>query len=118
MMLPPEHTAHEDKLLADRLVERLFRYLAVTSQSSAAATAVPSTPGQWDMVRLLAAELEPLGLADIHIDAQCHTDGTAAGNGGGRAEHRLLRACRHGGCRPVHPTSIRSASASMGATCA
>ena len=54
--------------LADRLVERLFRYLAVTSQSDARATVVPSTPGQWEMARLLAAELEALGLSDIHLD--------------------------------------------------
>ncbi len=58
----------EDSALADRLVARLFRYLAVTSQSHAAATEVPSTPGQWDMVRLLADDLAPLGLVDIHID--------------------------------------------------
>lgn len=54
--------------LADRLVGRLFRYLAVTSQSDAGATMVPSTPGQWDMARLLQRELEELGLSDIHLD--------------------------------------------------
>ena len=54
--------------LADRLVERFFRYLAITSQSDARATAVPSTPGQWEMARLLESELEALGLSDIHLD--------------------------------------------------
>jgi tripeptide aminopeptidase len=54
--------------LADRLVGRLFRYLAVTSQSDAGATMVPSTSGQWDMARLLQRELEELGLSDIHLD--------------------------------------------------
>lgn len=54
--------------LEDRLVTRLFRYLAVTSQSDAKASTLPSTPGQWDMVKLLAGELEALGLADIHTD--------------------------------------------------
>jgi tripeptide aminopeptidase len=58
----------EDGLLADRLVERFFRYLAVTSQSDAGATAVPSTPGQWTMARLLEAELRHLGLTEIHLD--------------------------------------------------
>ncbi len=54
--------------LEDRLITRFFRYLSVTSQSDAAATAVPSTPGQWDMVRLLETELNALGLHDVHVD--------------------------------------------------
>jgi tripeptide aminopeptidase len=58
----------EDTKLADRLVARFFRYLAVTSQSDARATTVPSTPGQWDMVRLLKQELEAMGLSEIHLD--------------------------------------------------
>ncbi len=58
----------EDAPLADRLVARFFRYLAVASQSDAHATSVPSTPGQWEMARLLEAELRELGLADIHLD--------------------------------------------------
>ncbi len=59
----------EDTKLADRLIERFFRYLAVTSQSDATATEVPSTPGQWDMARLLKGELEAMGLREIHLDA-------------------------------------------------
>ena len=54
--------------LADRLVERLFRYLAVTSQSDAGVATLPSTPGQHELARLLEGELEALGLADIHCD--------------------------------------------------
>lgn len=61
----------DDTALADRLVTRFFRYLAVTSQSDASATTVPSTPTQWDMARLLQSELQALGLADIHLDEHC-----------------------------------------------
>ena len=60
--------SYEDGLLADRLVARFFRYLAVTSQSDARATTVPSTPGQWDMVRLLETELKQFGLTEVHLD--------------------------------------------------
>ena len=35
--------------IAEQLTERFFRYLAVTSQSDAAATTLPSTPGQHEM---------------------------------------------------------------------
>ena len=58
----------DDAVVAERLVARFFRYLAVSSQSDAAATVVPSTAGQWEMVRLLKGELEALGLADVHLD--------------------------------------------------
>lgn len=60
--------APQDKLLAERLLTRFFRYLAVTSQSDASATTVPSTQGQWDMVRLLETELHAMGLSEIHLD--------------------------------------------------
>ena len=58
----------EDSLLAERLIERFFRYLAVTSQSDAAIATLPSTPGQWDMARLLERELREAGLQDVHLD--------------------------------------------------
>lgn len=57
-----------DNALADTLVRRFFRYLAVTSQSDARATTVPSTQGQWDMVRLLESELRQIGIAELHLD--------------------------------------------------
>lgn len=50
------------------LTERFFRYLAVSSQSDAAQQAVPSSPGQLQLARLLAEELRALGLSDVHID--------------------------------------------------
>ncbi|TLU71776.1 peptidase T [Lichenicoccus roseus] len=53
----------------EQLVERLFRYLAITSQSDARAETLPSTPGQRVLADLLASELAGLGLDNIHIDA-------------------------------------------------
>jgi tripeptide aminopeptidase len=55
--------------IAENLIQRFFRYLAVESQSDATATVVPSTTGQRHLAELLQAELETLGLADIHLDA-------------------------------------------------
>lgn len=54
--------------LAEQLIERFFRYVAVESQSDAKATMVPSTPGQRRLAEMLKAELEAIGLADIHLD--------------------------------------------------
>lgn len=58
----------EDQAIADRLIARFFRYLAVSSQSDASAGVVPSTPGQWEMIRLLEAELRAMGLTEVHVD--------------------------------------------------
>lgn len=75
--------ATQDRQLAERLIARFFRYLAVTSQSDASATVVPSTQGQWDMARLLEAELRAMGLTEVHLDEHaCLTvrlPGTVAG---------------------------------------
>lgn len=54
--------------IAQQLVERFFRYLAVTSQSHAGTSNLPSTPGQHQLAELLVRELTELGLADVHLD--------------------------------------------------
>ncbi len=54
--------------LAKQLSERFFRYLAVTTQSDASVTTLPSTPGQHTLAKLLADELKTLGLQNIQID--------------------------------------------------
>lgn len=54
--------------LASQLTQRFFRYLAITSQSDAAATTLPTTPGQFDMARALAQEMQTLGLDEIVLD--------------------------------------------------
>ncbi|AFY02519.1 peptidase T [Bdellovibrio bacteriovorus] len=51
-----------------QLVDRFFRYLAVSSQSDDNALALPSTPGQQKLAELLAQELKDLGLQNIVVD--------------------------------------------------
>ena len=69
--------------LEDCLVGRFLRYVAITSQSDARATMLPSTPGQWEMARLLAGELETLGLSDIHLDDHAILTARLPGNAAG-----------------------------------
>lgn len=57
--------------MQERLLDRFLRYVSVTTQSKAGTGNVPSTPGQWDLARLLMKELEDLGLVDITIDEHC-----------------------------------------------
>ena len=51
-----------------QLLERFLRYVAISSQSDASVTTVPSTPGQLTLARLLAAQLAQM-LDDLHGDA-------------------------------------------------
>ncbi len=52
-----------------RLIDRFCRYAAIPSQSVTSAQ-VPSSPGQWDMAKLLAADLSELGVVDISVSDQ------------------------------------------------
>jgi tripeptide aminopeptidase len=67
--------------LSQQLVARLFRYLAIPSQSDASATTLPSTPGQYALAQCLADELAALGLTDILLD-----------------DHAILTARKRGTC--------------------
>lgn len=49
------------------LEERFLRYVQVDTQSDEAAEGVPSTACQWDLLRMLAQELEELGAQDVQL---------------------------------------------------
>ncbi|MTI16270.1 peptidase T [Rhodobacteraceae bacterium RKSG542] len=50
------------------MTEKFLRYVAVTSQSKAGTGQIPSSEGQLELAKMLAGELEVLGLKQIHID--------------------------------------------------
>lgn len=66
--------------MKQQLLERFLRYVAIPSQSDASAATVPSTPGQLELARVLAAELEALGLSDVHIDGHGILTAKKSGN--------------------------------------
>lgn len=61
-------TAGDATGLRDELLERFFRYVGIESQSNAASSELPSTPGQLKLALLLAQELQELGLEGVIID--------------------------------------------------
>jgi len=63
-----------------QLTQRFFRYLAITSQSDPRVNTLPSTPGQKEMAKLLADELQALGLDDIIIDEFATVTAVRKGN--------------------------------------
>ncbi|MFE8049214.1 peptidase T [Brenneria goodwinii] len=66
--------------LASQLSKRFYRYLAVTSQSNAASSVLPSTPEQHDMAKMLAEELRELGMKDVVIDEHATVTAVKPGN--------------------------------------
>ncbi len=66
--------------LSSQLTQRFFRYLAVTSQSDPRVNTLPSTPGQHEMAKMLAAELRELGLQDVQIDEHATVTAVKKGN--------------------------------------
>lgn len=54
--------------LQERLLARFLRYAAVTTQSRPESEIIPSTPGQWELARMLAADIQALDVQDVSID--------------------------------------------------
>lgn len=69
-----------DPLLTEGVAAKLIRYVQVDSPSDEGAEGVPSTPEQWDMARLLEAELRALGLKDVKVDAHAIVTANLPGN--------------------------------------
>ncbi|MQB45986.1 peptidase T [Rhizobium sp. ICMP 5592] len=67
----------------DELVGRFFRYVAIESQSNAASTHLPSSPGQLELARLLAEEMRGLGVDDVVVDEHAIVTGVKRGNSPG-----------------------------------
>jgi tripeptide aminopeptidase len=80
-------TEQETMGLRDELVARFFRYVAMESQSNAATTHLPSSPGQLELAGLLARELRDLGVDDVVIDE--HAIVTAVKRGNRRGAPRI-----------------------------
>lgn len=58
------------------LLQRFCRYVQIDTRSDDASPTTPSTPGQWDLLRLLERELRELGAQDVSIDAHGYVFGT------------------------------------------
>ena len=54
-----------------RAYERLLKYVKIYTESSPDTGATPSTPGQWDLARLLEEELKELGLENPSVNEHC-----------------------------------------------
>lgn len=65
---------------SESVVDRFLRYVRINTESREGVQQSPSTPGQWDLARLLVRELQALGVQDIHMSDACMVYGRIPGN--------------------------------------
>ncbi len=61
-------------------LDRFLKYVTFDTQSVEGADTVPSTPGQLELAKYLAKELEDLGLADVRLTEHAYVTATLPGN--------------------------------------
>ena len=64
----------------ETVLARFVRYAEIDTQSAADVDTVPSTPGQWDLARLLVDELRDLGGQDVWLSDTCIVYATIPSN--------------------------------------
>ena len=64
----------------DRLLERFLRYVKINTTANAETDEYPSSQGQWELGKIVLAELQELGAADAHVDAYGLVWGMIPGN--------------------------------------
>src|SRR5215204_7004323 len=62
------------------VTERFLRYVVIDTQSDPTSPTCPSTEKQKNLGRLLALELQAIGLADAHLDAHGYVYATIPAN--------------------------------------
>lgn len=65
-------TPFDENMIKREVLERFLRYVRVGTTSDRKSDETPSTPGQWDLARMLEQELAALGLTDIELDEHCY----------------------------------------------
>lgn len=68
--------------MRNNILERFLRYAKIDTQSAEGQQDVPSTEKQFDLARLLKAEMESMGLKDVSLDDHCYVMGTLPANTG------------------------------------
>ncbi|WP_312319763.1 peptidase T [Atlantibacter hermannii] len=64
----------------DKLLERFLNYVSMDTQSKPGVRQVPSTEGQWKLLRVLKTQMEELGLVDVTLSEHGTLMGTLPAN--------------------------------------
>src|SRR6476620_7795649 len=79
-ILPRSHMLASSLAFTHTVTERFLRYVVIDTQSDAASPTCPSTEKQKDLGRLLAAELQAMGIGDAHLDEHGYVYATIPAN--------------------------------------
>ncbi len=66
--------------MKEKVLERLLRYVKIDTTSDSSSTTCPSTEKQFDLARVLEAELKEIGLQDVSLDEHCYLMATLPAN--------------------------------------
>ena len=80
MPVTASYTSPLAESLAADVLERFQRYVRIDTQSALDQSTTPSTQKQFDLAKLLLAELQELGLEGVELDEQCYVTATLPGN--------------------------------------
>ncbi|WP_304222027.1 peptidase T [Gracilinema caldarium] len=61
-----------DTDMVNRLLPRFTRYVQIWTTSDRHVAETPSTPGQWDLARMLVDELKGLGISQVELTEHCY----------------------------------------------
>lgn len=56
------------KIPKTEVLNRFIKYIKIDSQSDASSDSTPSTEKQWNMIKLLANDLDEIGMSDLSVD--------------------------------------------------
>ncbi len=74
-------TSYIKELIMSKITERFFRYISVDTQSSEESTTFPSTDKQFTLCRMLASEMNEMGLSNVRVDEEhCYVYGEIPAN--------------------------------------
>jgi tripeptide aminopeptidase len=71
----------EKAALKEALIERFVRYAKIWTTSDPKTAETPSTPGQWDLAKLLVEDLRSAGVRDIELTDHCYVIARISGSG-------------------------------------
>ena len=64
----------------DTLKDRLLRYVKFETRSDEKSETIPSTPTQLEFAKILAKELEEIGMENVYVNDACFVNATLPGN--------------------------------------
>lgn len=63
-----------------QIIKRFIKYVTINTESDPNNPAFPSTENQWDLARVLVADLKAIGMQDVVLDENCYIMATLPSN--------------------------------------